>query len=90
MADTGKGGKGEILRIPFGRSYWVSPGLLLAGSYPGDKSRDIAEQKLQGLLACGIRHIINLMEARETDKNGQPFVPYEKDFIAFAKAYPRR
>jgi predicted protein tyrosine phosphatase len=42
--------------------------------------------KSQALLACRIRHIINLMEAGETDKNGQPFVPYEKDFKDFSKA----
>jgi Polymorphic toxin system, DSP-PTPase phosphatase len=74
------------LRIPFGRSYWVRPGLLLAGAYPGDEDRNIAAQKLQALLACGIKHIINLMEAGETNEYGQPFVPYEKDFKDFAKA----
>jgi len=74
------------LRIPFGRSYWVRPGLLLAGCYPGDKDKNIAAQKLQALLACGIRHIINLMEPGETDKYGRPFVPYGKDFITLAKA----
>lgn len=73
------------MRIPFGRSYWVRPGLLLAGSYPGDKDKNIAAQKLQALVASGIRHIINLMEAGETNEYGQPFVPYEKDFIDFAK-----
>jgi hypothetical protein len=73
------------LRIPFGRSYWVRPGLLLAGSYPGDKDKNIAAQKLQALVASGIRHIINFMEAGETNEYGQPFVPYEKDFIDSAK-----
>lgn len=40
--------------IPFPRSYWVVPGLLLAGEYPGSKDRQEATQKIRGLLKCGI------------------------------------
>ena len=65
------------LGVPFPRSYWVIPGLLLAGEYPGAKEQKEAEQKLSGLLDAGIRQIINLMEPDETDHDGQPFNLYE-------------
>ena len=61
---------------PFDRSYWVIPGKLLAGTYPGDKDPAEARRKLQGLLDCGVRHVINLMEKDEVDHSGRLFVPY--------------
>jgi hypothetical protein len=61
---------------PFGRSYWVEPGRLLAGFYPGDLSKQKAEQKLRDLLDVGITCVVNLMEEDELGANGQPFRPY--------------
>jgi len=61
---------------PFDRSYWVIPGKLLAGYYPGDRQRDLMVEKLRGLLNCGIRSVINLMEPDERDHEGRPFVDY--------------
>lgn len=43
------------------RSYRIVPGTLLAGCYPGAKNPKEAEPKLEGLLACGIRFVVNLM-----------------------------
>lgn len=65
------------LPVPFTRSYWVRPGRLLAGFFPGDKDSATADQKLQGLIRCGVSAIINLMEATETDHSGKPFVDYD-------------
>lgn len=48
---------------PFPRSYWVVPGKLLAGYYPGAKDPNEAKEKITALLNAGIRHFINLMEA---------------------------
>jgi hypothetical protein len=62
--------------IPFDRSYWVIPGQFLAGYYPGDQDRRTMEEKMHGLLNCGIRYIINLMEPDELDHEGLPFVDY--------------
>lgn len=61
---------------PFPRSYWVVPGRLLAGYYPGAADEAAARQKLAALLDCGIRVVLNLMEPGETDWCGQPFSPY--------------
>lgn len=64
--------------VPFARSYWVEPGKLLAGCYPGDRNPKQAEAKLKGLLASGIRVVVNLMEENELGHNGETFVQYDK------------
>jgi len=63
---------------PFGRSFWVIPGKFLAGCYPGSKDLVEASEKLHGLLSCGIRFVVNLMEQHERDHNGDRFIPYEE------------
>lgn len=65
------------VKTPFARSYWVTPGRFLAGYYPGDRQKDMMVLKLRGLLECGIRCVINLMEPDEQDHDGLPFVDYE-------------
>jgi len=63
--------------VPFPHSYWVIPGKLLAGFYPGAKDPKEAAAKLTTLIDAGIRHVINLMEPDERDLAGHRFVPYE-------------
>jgi predicted protein tyrosine phosphatase len=63
--------------VPFPRSYWVLPGRLPAGEYPGSKDPDEATRKIKNLFESGIRRVINLMEPDETDIAGAPFRPYE-------------
>jgi hypothetical protein len=70
---------------PFDRSYWVVPGKLLAGCYPGSKDPEEASQKLHGLLDCGIRCVVNLMEGHETDHDGDGFANYEEPLRWMAK-----
>jgi hypothetical protein len=72
------------LPVPFPRSYWVVPGKLLAGYYPGAKDPKEAGDKLTALLNAGIHHFINLMEPDERDRTGQLFVPYENLLDSFA------
>ena len=66
----------EISKVLFNRSYWVVPGKLLAGGYPG--SEDPMEEKgnLKGLIQVGIRHVISLMEPQEYNRPDDPFPPY--------------
>jgi hypothetical protein len=66
----------EKLTLPFPKSYWVIPGKLLAGQYPGHLLPEQATARIGALVDCGIRHVINLMEADEVDYQGRPFVPY--------------
>jgi hypothetical protein len=42
---------------PFDRSYWVVPGRLLAGAYPGDPKELKASEKLEALHGAGIRQL---------------------------------
>jgi hypothetical protein len=62
--------------VPFDRSYWVLPGKFLAGYYPGDRQVEVMEQKMRGLLDCGIRSVVNLMEPDERDHEGLLFADY--------------
>ena len=73
-----------IHRTPFSRSYWVVPGKLLAGCYPGSENLDDARARMKGLLDHGIRHFIDLMEPGEFNWNGRPFVPYAPKLKALA------
>ena len=61
---------------PFPCSYWVDPLMLLAGEYPGARSVVAARRKIEALLDCGIREIINLMASDERDFHDQLFTPY--------------
>lgn len=76
--------------VPFPRSYWVVPGKLLAGCYPGAKDPKEATEKHTVIVNSGIRHFINLMESDERDRTGQLFVPYEDmlESIASKKGIP--
>ena len=70
--------------VPFPRSYWVVPGQLLAGCYPGAPAAREASAKLRGLLDAGIRAMVSLMEPEETDRQGRPFTPYEESLARLA------
>ena len=65
-----------MIRKPFPQSFWVSDGLLCAGSYPGDVDRATRDAKLRGLLDCGIRRVLSLMETTEKSLGGRSFEPY--------------
>lgn len=58
--------------LPGTDSFWVEPGRLLAGPYPGAPTRDEAAAKLTAFLAAGITRFIDLTEEGE----GPPLRPY--------------
>jgi hypothetical protein len=72
------------MQRPFPQSYWVRDGLLCAGHYPGALDIDERNEKLAGLLDCGIRRVICLIPAHETGRDGRPFDPYEPVLQALA------
>jgi hypothetical protein len=74
----------SIVSVPSNRSYWVIPGRLLAGYYPGDRNKTVMDIKLNALLDCGIRTFINLMEPGEVDHDGLEFNPYEEKLVGLA------
>jgi hypothetical protein len=52
---------------PTASSYWIVPGRLLAGAYPGDSDPETHRVKVQALIDAGIRTFVNLMEEDETN-----------------------
>jgi hypothetical protein len=61
---------------PFDRSYWVEPGKLLAGYFPGSLDALETTGLHRALVASGIRYIMNLMEEDERNLDGEPFDSY--------------
>ncbi len=72
---------------PFERSYWVVPGKLLAGHFPGSKDPAHEQEKITNLFNCGIRRIVNLMEPDEPDHDGLPFTNYAEVFRRVAEPH---
>jgi len=63
--------------VPFPRSWWVRRPVLLAGCYPGSLDTVEARAKLHALVDAGIRTVVSLQPADETNADGAPFAPYE-------------
>ena len=64
-------------KVPFDQAYWVVPGQLMAGYYPGAALGQDGQDKISTLLKSGIRHFISLMQTDETRWYAKPIVPYE-------------
>jgi ADP-ribosylglycohydrolase len=50
---------------PLANSFWVEPGRLLAGEYPGDRDRTLSQARLDTLIQAGISYFIDLTQAGE-------------------------
>lgn len=50
---------------PFPETYWVEPGLLLAGPYPAPRWAHVTNDKLQRLLQAGVQLFVDLTEKGE-------------------------
>ena len=75
----------KILKVPFNRSYWVVPGKLLAGCYPGSEDPMGELRRLRGLIQEGIRHVISFLEPQEHGRPDDPFAPYVDHMESIAK-----
>ncbi|MHC1742585.1 MAG: dual specificity protein phosphatase family protein [Syntrophobacteraceae bacterium] len=69
----------ENLPLPFSNSYWVVPGSLLAGGYPGRRDPDEVWRNLVSLTEVGIQHIISLMEQHEVTFLSKYVTSYESE-----------
>ena len=56
------------MKKPIPNSYWVKPGQLAAGEYPGDLDHDNAVVKVQALMEAGIDHFIDLTHSADMMK----------------------
>jgi hypothetical protein len=86
---SGKPSKPKIMidqqsSLPFARAYWVVPGRLMAGYYPGDVHPQTQTKKLAALLDAGVDRIINLMEVDEVDAQGRKFRLYQQELTQLA------
>lgn len=54
------------MEVPFPDSYWVEPGLLLAGEYPSELSPELTRLRLRRMLDLGIRQFIDLTQPELT------------------------
>ncbi len=77
------------LQAPFPRSYWVVPGRLLAGSYPGSANPEEADRRLAALAGCGVTLAVSLMFASERDNSGNEFRDYQEPLRSAARAMGR-
>src|SRR5215207_8785023 len=50
---------------PISESYWVEPGRLLAGEYPGSYDEEQARKRIDTFVAAGFNTFIDLTEANE-------------------------
>ena len=61
----------------------------MAGSIPVTPIPAEAQRKLAGLIRCGVGLVINLMDADEVNRNGEPFVDYRPLLEALARESAR-
>jgi len=65
---------------PISESYWVEPGKLLAGEYPGEYTTESTRQRIDALLDAGFNTFIDLTKPNET-------IPYFRVLLDEAKLY---
>jgi hypothetical protein len=68
------------LTSPIPDAYWVLPGRLLAGEYPGAVDDAAAQRKLAALLDAGVTLFVDLTEAGEYDL--RPYAPMAQGLAA--------
>jgi len=73
---------GLVLPLPFPNSYWVLPGQVLAGEYPGGPTREATQVRLQLLSASGIDCFFDLTQSGE-------LAPYVEDLPAGTEYFRR-
>lgn len=70
--------------LPFPRTYWAISERVMGGPYPGSEQPAAVQERLAALVHCGIRSVVNLMEADEVNNQGDLFVPYIEQMRAEA------
>jgi hypothetical protein len=72
--------------IPWRGTYWVEPGLFLAGNFPGDMQVSKTRERISLLLDAGIRCFINLMSDDETGEGPGKLPCYRPHLAELASA----
>lgn len=66
----------EEISAPLRGTYWVVPGHLLAGEYPGDVKGEVTERTLRSLVAAGIRTFVDLTDEGEISEDAKEIPAY--------------
>ena len=72
--------RGDGAARPFGNSYWLWTGRVLAGEHPGLWGEDVLTERLAALAAWGMTHFVDLTTAHD------PVAPYSPMAGAHGKA----
>ena len=77
--------------LPIPESYWVVPGLLLAGEYPYSWDEEKGRARLRAFLDAGVLLFVDLTEARESGRLGalEPYADALREEAA-ARGVPAR
>ncbi len=77
----------DNLAAPYPGSYWVVPGSLLAGPYPGSDAHHTNPPYLEQILDAGILSVISLMDEEEVNslETGDHFLPYADELEALGE-----
>ena len=62
--------------VPFPNTYWVLPGRLLAGEYPGAADEQTAKKRLSALLDVGIRTFVDLTDEDDINEGSKSVQTY--------------
>ncbi len=71
----------SINNLPYAESYWVVPGSVMAGEYPGTPEEEKTRKRIQALLKSGVRTFIDLT------KPGDSYHPYQSLLYHEAEEY---
>ena len=74
------------MNYPFPKTWWIDPGKILGGCYPGTLDPHESLARLQSLISMGVRVIINLQQPNEHGAGGNPFADYTRNLHAIASA----
>ncbi|HTV40065.1 MAG TPA: tyrosine-protein phosphatase [Candidatus Sulfotelmatobacter sp.] len=66
----------DSITAPLRGTYWVLPGQLLAGEYPGEPERALTEKRLRALIGAGIRTFIDLTDEDEINEDAKAIPAY--------------
>ncbi len=67
----------DVRELPFDRTWWIDPGRIIGGRYPGTDDAARSREMLDQLLDAGIGMVVNLQEATERGRGGRLFPDYE-------------
>jgi hypothetical protein len=66
----------EELPTPLPGSYWVLPGQLLAGEYPGEVDPEMTSRRIRALIRGGIRTFVDLTDEGEVNEDAKVIPAY--------------